>query len=95
MAGIGWQEIFVLGSLLAFCVLPIAAVAFAVLYFREKRRADGLEATLRQGGWQVLPPGAWSPAAGLPPNNPPTWSGSPPPPTTARPEPSADLTPPG
>ena len=61
MAGFGWQEIVVLGSLLAFCVLPIAAIVFAVLYFREKRRADGLEAMLRHGGWQGLPSGAVAP----------------------------------
>lgn len=70
MAGVGYQEVLLVAAL-AYCIVPIAAVVFAVPFFREKRRADGLEAMLREGGWThsggtVIPRPVAPPAASLP-----------------------------
>ncbi len=69
MGGLGYPEILFWFVAAFYCVIPLSTIVLAVLWLRQKKRADVLEAALRQAGWNVHPPSSW--AAGTPTVTPP------------------------
>ncbi len=69
MGGLGYPEILFWFVAAFYCVIPLSTVVMAELWLREKKRADVLEAALRQAGLNVLPLSSWR--AGTPTVTPP------------------------